>query len=133
MIKATRNQLGNVSNPWQGRAKKVLCVCSACLLRSPTAANVLHKKFGFNTRACGTAKEFALIPISEALLYWADLVVFVNQENYDNLSEEERALIKDSVILDIPDNFTYGDSDLEDEVVDQLQRALEQRRVDAEG
>lgn len=29
MIKANRNQLGNVGNQFQGTTKKILCVCSA--------------------------------------------------------------------------------------------------------
>ncbi len=37
-----RNRWGNIDNPYQGSAKKVLCVCSAGMLRSPTAANVLY-------------------------------------------------------------------------------------------
>ena len=50
------NRLGNSRNIYQGKDKRVLCVCSAGLLRSPTAANVLHKEFGYNTRACGSLK-----------------------------------------------------------------------------
>ena len=78
MIIAKLNQLANVGNPFQGKAKKVLCVCSAGLLRSPTLANVLHRQFGFNTRAVGYCQEYALIPISQALIWWADEIVFVN-------------------------------------------------------
>ena len=80
MENATRNQLSNVSNYFQGNAKKVLCVCSAGLLRSPTVANVLHQELGYNTRAVGTAKEYALIPITEALVAWADEIVFVDED-----------------------------------------------------
>lgn len=114
MIKATRNQLANVSNHYQGAAKKVLCVCSAGLLRSPTTASVLHQEFGFNTRACGHSQEYALIPISEALIEWADQVVFVSQENFDELSDEAKELLtsKTVVILDVPDQFCYNDSKL---------------------
>lgn len=51
MIKGKKNQLANVGNRFQTKTKKVLCVCSAGLLRSPTLANVLNLKYGFNTRA----------------------------------------------------------------------------------
>lgn len=34
MIKSNRNAMGNAANPYQGNYKKVLCVCSAGLLRS---------------------------------------------------------------------------------------------------
>ena len=50
------NRLGNSKNPYQGDFKKVLCVCSAGLLRSPTAAWVLsNAPFNFNTREIGRA------------------------------------------------------------------------------
>lgn len=111
MIKATRNQLANVGNKYQGKAQKVLCVCSAGLLRSPTAASVLHQDFGFNTRSCGHSQEYALIPISEALIEWADGVVFVNQENFDALSETAKARVseKEVTILNVPDEYCYND------------------------
>lgn len=111
MLKSTRNQLGNARNPYQGEARKVLCVCSAGLLRSPSLANVLHTDFGYNTRACGTSQMYALIPLSEALVEWADEIIFTDQEAYDSLDQLDKEYIKDSgaevFILDIPDNYDY--------------------------
>ena len=72
MIKASRNQSFNVHNYSQGITKKVLTVCSAGLLRSATLQNVLIKEYGYNVRNCGTIESYALIPISEALVIWAD-------------------------------------------------------------
>ena len=116
MIKSTRNQLANITNPYQTKAKRVLCVCSAGLLRSPTMANTLHKEYGYNTRACGSCEEFALIPISEALVYWADEIVFVNKDNYnDVLYEKEYADIlreKKVVVLNLPDQFCWNEGQL---------------------
>lgn len=118
MIHATRNQLTNISNPYQGTAKKVLCVCSAGLLRSPTLANILHKELGYNTRACGTAENFALIPMSEALIHWADEIVFVDEDcktYLDIETKEELSLTEASVFtLDVPDNFDYDNAELKD-------------------
>lgn len=117
MQEATRNQLSNVSNPFQGKAKKVLCVCSAGLLRSPTLANVLHKELGYNTRAVGVAKEYALIPITEALVAWADEIVFVDSECKVYLSREDWELIEEwgvkVLILDIPDEYNWNEEDLQ--------------------
>ena len=63
------NRLANTHNHYQGDAKRVLCVCSAGLLRSPTAAFVLSQEpFGFNTRAAGIAEDFALIVVDDVLL-----------------------------------------------------------------
>jgi len=123
MIEATRNQLANVGNPFQGDARKVLCVCSAGLLRSPTLANVLHSELGYNTRACGSAFDFALIPITEALIYWADEIVFVDesckvyidketQEHIDNASAK-------TYTLNVPDQYNYDDLQLRQIVLEQ--------------
>jgi predicted protein tyrosine phosphatase len=79
MIRSTMNQRGNCKNPNQGEAIKALCVCSAGLLRSPSIAKYLTG-LGYNTRACGTSQEYALIPVSEALLTWADEIHVVQGE-----------------------------------------------------
>lgn len=71
VTKSSYNQLANTKNPYQGKATKALCVCSAGLLRSPSIAKFLTEK-EYNTRACGMSQEYALIPISEALIHWAD-------------------------------------------------------------
>ena len=63
----TMNKLHNLRNPFQGEAKKVLCVCSAGLLRSPTAAIILQRDYGFNTRSCGINPDYALIDFDEIL------------------------------------------------------------------
>lgn len=123
MIKGNKNQLANVGNSFQGNAKKVLVVCSAGLLRSPTVANVLHKDFGFNTRAVGSCKQFALIPISQALIWWADEIVFVNRESFEELDQEEKDEIitvgLTPTILSIEDDFEYDDAVLEQMAIDQ--------------
>ena len=79
MIKSTYNQLANVTNSFQGDAVKALCICSAGLLRSPTMAEVLIRR-RYNARACGTSEGFALIPLSTALLHWADEIYVVEGE-----------------------------------------------------
>jgi predicted protein tyrosine phosphatase len=134
MIKGTRNQLANVSNQFQGKKKKVLTVCSAGLLRSPTTANVLHKQYGFNTRACGSCKDFALIPISEALIMWADEIIFVNADNFIDLDFDEKELMKDLekvyAVLDIPDVYDWGDSNLESIILDQYNKRVKLNGMD---
>jgi predicted protein tyrosine phosphatase len=67
------NRLGNAKNEYQTKVKKVLCVCSAGMLRSPTLANVLHEKFGYNTRAVGYSPHFALVPLDQVHLKWAPM------------------------------------------------------------
>lgn len=114
MILGTRNQLYNIHNQWQGKTKKVLTVCSAGLLRSATLQNFLIREFGYNVRNCGTDASYALIPISEALIKWADEIVFVNEENYrlvEKFIHEWNSFDK-CIILDIPDTYGFNDPEL---------------------
>ena len=127
IIESSRNCVGNARNPFQGGVKKVLCVCSAGLLRSPTLANVLHDKFGYNTRAVGAIPQFALIPVSTALLAWADEIVFVDYDSYSVLTsdpDDSRAIEMEFnhdqiIILGLPDQYEWDDPVLNDECVRQ--------------
>lgn len=114
MIKGTRNQLHNISNKYQGDTKKVLTVCSAGLLRSATLQNFLIREYGYNVRNCGTEESYALIPISEALVLWADEIVFVNQENFDKVrfKLKELDILNKVKVLDIPDDYGFNDPKL---------------------
>ena len=123
---STMNRLANSHNPYQGSAKKVLCVCSAGLLRSPTMSRILSQEpYNYNTRAVGISKEFALIPLDEVLITWADEIVFVSNEVYEEALKkfEERLHPKDVTVLDIPDNFEYMDSTLVLHILEQYNEA----------
>ena len=106
------------SNHYQGSDPRWLFVCSAGLLRSPTGAALAIRK-GINARSCGSEVDLALIPISANLVMWAQKIVFVNKENY----QESLELFKDkqmlhnllvvrSLVLDIPDMYEYNDPEL---------------------
>jgi predicted protein tyrosine phosphatase len=106
------NRLANCSNKYQGRYKRVLCVCSAGLLRSPTVAWVLsNEPYNYNTRAAGLEEEFALIPVDRVLLEWADEIVVQSEkqaEEIRNRLEEEKPI----VVLGVPDSYAYRDPEL---------------------
>jgi predicted protein tyrosine phosphatase len=118
-MKIHRNRLGNVGNRFQGEFRRVLCVCSAGLLRSPTLAEILSQPpFNFNTRAVGTSEEFALIPIDMAHVAWADDIVVFNVQQFDVVNELldcaemngfERATVH---IFPVEDNFSFRDPTL---------------------
>lgn len=94
--------------PWdheyQGKDKRVLFVCSAGLLRSATAARMYAPRY--NTRAAGS-HEYALVPLSNALVLWAQEIVFVNKENYDYASYRYDFSEHDVKVLDIPDKYNH--------------------------
>jgi predicted protein tyrosine phosphatase len=131
---ATYNQLANINNPYQGKSKKVLCLCSAGLLRSPTAANVLHREFGFNTRSAGVM-DYALIPFSEALFLWADeilvmdlqhylmLRVFITENSSETITEE---LMKKVLVLNIPDKFEFMNVELQELILTNYKKLKEE-------
>ena len=108
----TMNRLGTCHNRFQGDMKKVLCVCSAGLLRSPTAAVVLQREFGYNTRAAGLTKEYALIPVDDVLLEWADEVVVMETWMYHELEDNPR--VDELTCLNVPDVYPYMAQELQD-------------------
>jgi predicted protein tyrosine phosphatase len=105
------NKLYNTKNPNQGPEKRVLCLCSAGLLRSPTVAWVLgNAPYDYNTRAAGTSHEFALVGVDEYLICWADEIVCVSSQIHERLlaycKEHEIDLSGTPVVvLDIPDIY----------------------------
>lgn len=114
----TFNRLAVTYNSAQGSKLKVLCVCSAGILRSPTAANILHKAYGYNTRAVGVNQEYALIPLESVHLHWADEIVCMEKEHAREIG---RLAIKwdykgelNIVVLDIPDIYKWMDPKLQD-------------------
>lgn len=105
------NRVANSKNPYQGKYKKVLCVCSAGLLRSPTAAVVLSQEpFNYNTRAAGVNGEYALFPLDEVHLNWADEVVCMEKWQ----GEAIRKLGYDGTlfVLGVPDRYEYRSPEL---------------------
>lgn len=105
--------IGNLSNLHQGDYKKVLCVCSGGLLRSPTAALVLAQDpFLFNTRSAGLA-DYALNPVDNLLLMWCGEIVVMEKEHafavQDMLAQLGQFGKKTVVNLDIPDQYPYRD------------------------
>lgn len=107
------NRLANSSNPYQGEFKKVLCVCSAGLLRSPTAAWVLGQEpFGFNTRAAGLSEEYALVLVDKVLIHWADEIVCMNESQSKDIKAIGTKPNQLVICLGIPDNFSYRDPEL---------------------
>lgn len=98
--------MANCRNQFQGPSKRVLCVCSAGLLRAPTAAEVLsNSPWYHNTRAVGLDCDFALIPIDDVLIEWADEIVCMDFRHKRAL--ETLAPGKPILCLDIPDKFNF--------------------------
>lgn len=104
------NRKITTKNSYQGTYKKVLCVCSASCLRSPTAAVVLSQEpYNFKNRSCGIDKDFAIIPLDEVLLEWADEVVCMDTFQKSRLTMLTK---KPIVNLNIDDVYEYRNKEL---------------------
>lgn len=106
-IRACRD--GVVKNPYQGPDKRVVFVCSMGILRSATGARIYAHKY--NTRTAGSWPD-ALVPLTPMLMAWADELVFVNKENYENVinkfeGDMHTFVASKSKVLDIPDRYPH--------------------------
>lgn len=108
------NRLHVAMNPAQGSFPKVLCVCSAGCLRSPTAAVVLASPpFNFNTRTVGTDEGWALVSVDDVLMEWADEVVCMESRHARDLRVRFPDASETPVtVLDIEDEYPYRDDQL---------------------
>lgn len=107
---------GIYSNSYQGDYKRVLTVCSANMLRSPTMAHVLSADpYNYNTRSAGIA-GFALIPVTNDLLMWADEIVCADSEHTTVINKMLQKLDIDKPLINlrIPDNYEYRNPNLID-------------------
>lgn len=119
-----RNQMGVIFNSFQGKYRKVLTVCSAGCLRSPTAAHILSSPpYNFNTRCAGTSEEYAIVPVTEALVAWADIILCMDEDQQRFLMGIQHKLAKEAdamfeyeykpvINLEIEDNYDYRNPEL---------------------
>jgi predicted protein tyrosine phosphatase len=111
------NQIATLYNRYQMKFTKVLFACSAGILRSPTASHIFAQEpYKWNTRAAGCESSFALVPVTLPLIMWADYVYLMEDYHLVQLERifgDELTPYKDKiVVLDIPDNYPYMDTEL---------------------
>ena len=94
-------------NPYQGNAQRVLCVCSAGILRSPTIAEVLRDEYGFNCRVAGAEDRYALIKVDDVLMIWAEHIVCATPEIAKRLEKRFPNHKEKIVAFNIPDQFGF--------------------------
>lgn len=132
----SRNRLANTRNHFQGDYKRVLCVCSAGLLRSPTTALVLSQEpFNYNTRAVGIVEEYALIMVDSAHLYWAQEIVCMEEEHKKQIEFNLKRMELDTpvICLNVPDDFMYRDPKLMELIREAYQKATAGNRTEENG
>jgi len=103
------------ANSFQTSAKRLLFVCSVGMLRSPTAQMVASQN-GHNARACGSDVDIALIPLSCNLINWADKIVFMNPDNFDQAKQVfdpvgyKEDIEAKAIVWNIIDDYSWGDN-----------------------
>ena len=101
-----KNAFHNCKNPFQGSEKRILTVCSAGLLRSPTLAWLLGQ-YNYNTRSCGV-HDYALIQLDDVLIHWADIIIFVHPDIADEFDINHNNIL----IFNVPDQYDYKQPEL---------------------
>ena len=95
-------------SPHQGPEKKVLCVCTDGLLRSPTMAHMLHATYGYNTRSAGIRESVALQSVDDVLIEWADEIVCTDPTVRDRLLAIYKVPENKTIVtLNIADRYGY--------------------------
>ena len=92
---------------------RILFVCDANRLRSPTAEAIFKSDARLDVKSAGIARE-ATVPLTPELLEWAD-VVFVMEKRQRNVIHSRFPEIyrrKRITCLYIPDEFEYMDPEL---------------------
>ncbi|WP_072430809.1 MULTISPECIES: low molecular weight protein tyrosine phosphatase family protein [unclassified Pseudomonas] len=99
----------------------LLFVCSRNQWRSPTGEAIWRRRPGFSTRSAGTSPN-ARKPIGPADIRWADVIFVMERKHEHRLWAEYARLLerKRPHVLDIPDDYCFLDTELED----MLERAV---------
>jgi predicted protein tyrosine phosphatase len=89
---------------------KALFICSANMLRSPTAEQVFATWPGVETDSAGT-RIGATVRVSAEHIEWADIVFVMEQYHRQQLAQDFGRELrgKKLVVLDIPDDYRYMD------------------------
>ncbi len=118
------NRFHMAIHPSQGAYRRVLCICSGGLLRSPTAAWVLsNPPFNFNTRCAGIVPKYALIQVDKILVEWAQEIVCMDKKHLRLFQKKfpVAAAMKPVRCLGISDDFLYRDEELIESIVSQYE------------
>ncbi len=93
--------------------RRLLFVCSQNRLRSPTAEAVCQGIEGIEAISAGTNND-AEQPLTGDLVEWADVVIVMERHHRNRVSKKfhEQLRGKQLVVLGIPDEYEYMQSEL---------------------
>jgi predicted protein tyrosine phosphatase len=104
---------------------KLLFVCSFNRDRSATAELLYRNQPGFEVKSAGTS-EFAITPLSEPLLDWADIIVAMEceHESFIRLRYANSISEKPIFCLEIPDNYCFMNDTLVNLIKERMDQIL---------
>ena len=93
--------------------KRIFFICAQNRVRSLTAEHIFQGRNGCQTASAGISSA-ARVALTDALIRWADLVVFMEQNHQDYVAQAypEALLGKKLVCLDVQDLYYYGEPEL---------------------
>lgn len=106
---------------------KVLFVCTANKLRSPTAEDVFRDYPGIEAKSAGTDANTPT-PLTNELVAEADLIIVMENHHRERIRKKFKQRPPDSriVTLNIPDEYERGDHELIALLKDKVTHRLDQ-------
>jgi predicted protein tyrosine phosphatase len=92
---------------------RVLFICGANKLRSPTAEHVFSDREGIEVSSAGLRND-ATNPLTPELLQWAEIIFVMEPSHRRKLSDRFQRYLggKRVICLDIPDEYDYMEPSL---------------------
>jgi predicted protein tyrosine phosphatase len=88
-----------------------LFICSKNQWRSPTAELLFKDHPLHNARSAGTSSK-ARVKVNQKLIDWADVIFFMERRHRDMVKRHFNLAGQTLVVLDIEDNYQFGDEEL---------------------
>lgn len=109
---------------------KLLFICSANRLRSPTAEAVFSAYEGIKAIGAGTDRN-AATPVSGDLIEWADVILVMEKSHRNRLLKKFKSQLrmKRLVVLEIPDAYEYMQVELIELLKTKVARIVPQTRI----
>ena len=93
-----------LSNSYKILGMNILFVCKANMERSPTAEMVFKDVPGWIVKSAGTSPD-SVVPITRALIDWADRVVVMETQHMEKIIELSRMAFRKTLVLGIDDIY----------------------------
>lgn len=90
---------------------KLLFICSKNQWRSPTAELLVKDHPIHVARSAGTNNK-ARIRVTQKVIDWADVVLVMERKHRDIIRERFTISDRPTIILEIPDEYQFGDAEL---------------------